>query len=209
MEVRSYRRVFDLERRIYSIDTLRLNPSGVPVRGLAYFLVLLSSSLLASRAPLVGQVIASLPWYLADLAVPLLGATVLGMLRLDGRPFHLGARALLIFWGGPHRVSHLRRCPPVGRAWRPEPLVMLPDGSDSRLRRLRYKGPGAVLIACEHERGGPLTQEGTVGLARRGRARTVIVRAVPNGRPLADGKVVVLARGARLLVRASARRGAQ
>ena len=29
-EIRSYRRVFDLERRIYSIDRLRLNPGGVP-----------------------------------------------------------------------------------------------------------------------------------------------------------------------------------
>ncbi len=33
MEIRSYRRVFDLERRIYQVDRLRLNPSGVPVRG--------------------------------------------------------------------------------------------------------------------------------------------------------------------------------
>ena len=40
MEVRSYRRVFDLERRIYSIDRMRLNPSGVPLRGVVYFLVL-------------------------------------------------------------------------------------------------------------------------------------------------------------------------
>jgi hypothetical protein len=33
MDIRSYRAVFDLERRIYRIDRLRLNPSGVPVRG--------------------------------------------------------------------------------------------------------------------------------------------------------------------------------
>ena len=37
MEIRSYRRVFDLERRVYSVDRLRLNPSGVPVRGIVYF----------------------------------------------------------------------------------------------------------------------------------------------------------------------------
>ena len=41
MEIRSYRRVFDLERRIYRVDRLRLNPGGVPVRGVVYFLVIL------------------------------------------------------------------------------------------------------------------------------------------------------------------------
>ena len=34
IEVRSYRTVFDLERRLYRIDRLRLNPGGVPVRGI-------------------------------------------------------------------------------------------------------------------------------------------------------------------------------
>jgi hypothetical protein len=33
MEIRSFRRVFDLERRIYRVDRLRLNPGGIPVRG--------------------------------------------------------------------------------------------------------------------------------------------------------------------------------
>ncbi len=42
IEIRSYRRVFDLERRIYSVDQLRLNPGGVPVRGVLYFLALLA-----------------------------------------------------------------------------------------------------------------------------------------------------------------------
>ena len=43
MEIRSYRAVFDLERRIYRIDRLRLNPAGVPVRGIVYFLALLAA----------------------------------------------------------------------------------------------------------------------------------------------------------------------
>ena len=54
MEIRSYRRVFDLERRIYRIDHLRLNPSGVPVRGVVYFLALLAGVLLAARLPGAG-----------------------------------------------------------------------------------------------------------------------------------------------------------
>jgi hypothetical protein len=207
MEVRSYRRVFDLERRIYSIDTLRLNPGGVPVRGLAYFLVLLCWTLVASRLPLAGWLIGRIPWYLADVAAPLLGASLLGMLRLDGRPFHLSARALVQFWTGPRRLSQLRRCGSVGRVWLPQPIVLLPDGSDSRMRRLRYKGPGAALVACEHECRGSVGGEGTVGRAPRRSPRTVILRARPNARPLVDGKVIVLARGACLLVRPQGRRG--
>ena len=54
MEIRSYRRVFDLERRIYRIDRMRLNPGGVPVRGIVYFLVLLCGALMAARLPLIG-----------------------------------------------------------------------------------------------------------------------------------------------------------
>jgi hypothetical protein len=201
MEIRSYRRVFDLERRIYSIDTLRLNPAGVPVRGLAYFLALLCCALLASRLPLAGRLIDWLPWYLGDLAAPLAGAALLGVLRLDGRTFHLSARSLLLFWIRPRRLSGLRRCGPPGRVWIPDPIVLLPDGSDGRLRRLRYRGPGAVLVACAHERRGPLAEDGPVGRARRGTRRRVILRALPGARPPAEGKVIVLARGARLLVR--------
>jgi hypothetical protein len=207
IEIRSYRRVFDLERRIYSIDTLRLNPGGVPVRGLAYFLVVLGASVLAARLPLAGSLLAAVPWYLADLAFPILVASLLSVLRLDGRSFHVSARALLVFWIAPRRLSHLRRCGSVGRVWRPDAVVLLPDGSDSRMRRLRYTGPGAALVACEHERRGRATAAGSVGFARRGSRSALIVRELPRARPLAEGKVIVLARGARLLVR-GAKRGA-
>ncbi len=42
IEIRSYRAVFDLERRIYRVDQLRLNPGGIPVRGVVYFLAILA-----------------------------------------------------------------------------------------------------------------------------------------------------------------------
>jgi hypothetical protein len=38
----------------------------------------------------------------------------------------------------------MQPCAAPGRCWRPEELLVLPDGSDARLRRLRYTGPGAV-----------------------------------------------------------------
>ena len=52
-DVRSYRAVFDLERRIYRIDRLRLNPGGVPVRGVLYFLGLLVAGAVTARLPLL------------------------------------------------------------------------------------------------------------------------------------------------------------
>ena len=40
MVIRSYRRVFDLERRIYRVTRIRLNPGGIPIRGVVYLLAL-------------------------------------------------------------------------------------------------------------------------------------------------------------------------
>jgi hypothetical protein len=209
MEIRSYRRVFDLERRIYTIDTLRLNPGGVPVRGLAYFLALLCAALLASRLQPARLLVGRIPWYLVDLLAPLIGAALLSVLRLDGRTFHLTARALVLFWIGPRRLGGLRRCDPIGLVWRPQPILLVPDGSDGRMRPMRYTGPGAVLVACEHECDRAVAGGASATRASRRWSRTLVLRARPGARQLAEGKVIVLARGARLRVRAPRPRGAQ
>jgi hypothetical protein len=193
MEIRSYRRVFDLERRIYRVDRLRLNPGGVPVRGVVYFLVILVAALIAARLPLIGSGARLLPWYLGDLALPAASAAVLTMIRVEGRPFHLAARALVRYRTGPRRVAGARRCARPGERWRPEEIVLLPDGSDSRMRRMRYVGPGAVLVSVEHE---PLTS---------GRRRVALILREPRARGvLTRAQVIALAPGARLLVRSSA-----
>ena len=57
IEIRSYRAVFDLERRIYRVDQLRLNPGGIPVRGVVYFLAILAATLIAGGLPLVGAAV--------------------------------------------------------------------------------------------------------------------------------------------------------
>jgi hypothetical protein len=157
LEIRSYRAVFDLERRIYRVDRLRLNPSGVPVRGVVYCFAILVCLELAGALPLVGTAVRVLPWYVRDLLLPAGLAALLTMIRVEGRPFHLAAAALLGHLFGPHQfaglmpaggslgVSRVRRegvAP--GQVWRPEELLLLPDGSDPRPRRLRYSGPGAV-----------------------------------------------------------------
>ena len=151
IEIRSYRAVFDLERRIYRVDQLRLNPGGIPVRGVVYFLAILAATLLASSLPLLGTVLGVLPWYLRDLALPVASATVLSVIRIEGRPFHLAVQALLRYGTGPRGFAGVRPCDAPGARWRPQEILLLPDGSDGEMRRLRYTGPGAVLVTTAHE----------------------------------------------------------
>ena len=143
-EIRSYRSVFDLERRIYRIDRLRLNPGGIPLRGVVYCLTILALLACSARVPLLGALVRALPWYVRELVLPVASAALLALIRIEGRPFHLAAAALARHAVGPRHLSGLRRCAAPGRRWRPDELLVLPDGSDARLRRLRYIGPGAV-----------------------------------------------------------------
>lgn len=200
MEIRSYRSVFDLERRIYSIDRLRLNPGGVPLRGVAYFLAVLLGVLAASGLPGLGPLLRVLPWYLRDLAVPGLLATVLGSVRLEGRTFHQAARALMRHRLGPRRLDGLHRASTVGSVWHPPDLLLLPDGSDATMRGFRYRGPGAVLVALAHERAGRALESGRAGWASRGLGAELRIRALDRAGALATAEVISLAPGARLRV---------
>ena len=199
MEIRSYRRVFDLERRVYSVDRMRLNPGGVPVRGIVYFVAILGVGTVAANLPLLGGGVHALPWYLRDLALPGILATVLGAIRVEGRTFHLAARAIVRHALGPHRIAGVGRRSEVRRRWLPPDLVFLPDGSDARMRRLRYTGPGAVLIALEHE-----LSSRSRGIAPRTRSETLALRQAPSAALLDRAQVISLASGVRLLVYAHA-----
>jgi hypothetical protein len=199
MVIRSYRRVFDLERRIYRIDHVRLNPGGIPVRGLAYLLAALLATLLVERLPLVRLVAQLVPWYVRDLALPAACSAALAVIRIEGRPFHLAARSALACAVGPRRRIGLIRACRSARVpfaiWWPQRLLMVPDGSEERMRRLRYRGPGALLVAVAHERRlqrGPLV---SLGL----RPQLALRELHGVARP-ARGEVIVLDRGARLRV---------
>jgi hypothetical protein len=202
MEIRSFRHVFDLERRIYRIDRIRLNPGGIPVRGIVYFLMLLGAATATARLPLVGIAARAAPWYVRDVALPALAAALLSAVRLEGRPFHLAVRALLRFYLGPRRIAGLgarprraRRGLRPGEAWFPSSLPMLPDGSE-RGRRLRYTGPGALRVGVAHERRaarGPL-----VWLGLRPHLR---ISPIADAPPPAHAEVLALGRAIRLRVR--------
>jgi hypothetical protein len=198
-QIRSYRKVFDLERRIYRVDRLRLNPGGIPVRGVVYYLVLLGIGLLLGVLPPISVVARDVPWFLRDLALPGLLAGLLAVIRIDGRPFHLAARAMLRLHVGPRRLVGLRPFPSgavaIGGGWSPQPIVMLPDGSDSRTRRLRFTGPGALLIKVAHER----RRLGRSRVAHRHRPHVLVREVRGTARP-EHGEVILLERAARLSV---------
>jgi len=192
VEVRSYRRVFDLERRIYRVDRLRLNPSGVPLRGIVYFLALAAATSLAARLPRAGAIVGALPWYVRDLALPGVLAALLAVVQIDGRPFHLAARAVVRFHARP-RVH--TRAPVGGRrsdAWLPPSLLMIPDGSDPRIRRFRYTGPGVARVGVAHGR------HERRGLGRVASREHVTVRAETRAAARTSGDVILLGKGARL-----------
>lgn len=197
IEIRSYRRVFDLERRIYRIDRLRLNPGGIPVRGLLYFVASLGGTLVARHLPVLGTLERLLPWYLLELALPALLATVLGVIRLEGRPFHLAAFSLARHAWRP-RFSE-GAAPTVRRGWRwfPSELLILPDGSDARMRRLRYTGPGVVRVVPAHERAHHPRRR----LERLARRPELILSEMPERPAPASARLVELAAGVRMLVR--------
>jgi hypothetical protein len=196
-EIRSYRTVFDLERRIYRVDRLRLNPGGVPLRGVVYFLAILVGSLLVGRLPLLGALAQTLPWYVRELLFPGAVAALLTMIKIEGRSFHLSALALLQYATGPRELAGLRPLTAADRRWHIHELVLLADGSDSRLRRLRYTGPGAVLVRAAHVR--TIWRPGPLGtLARR---PSVMLTELANRPSPTSGQVIALADGARLEVR--------
>jgi hypothetical protein len=207
IEIRSYRTVFDLERRIYRVDRLRLNPGGVPVRGIVYLVAILGFSLLLARLPLLGVPIGAMPWYLRDLALPGVSATILSVIRIEGRPFHQAAHALLRYRMRPRVCTGAGGHAATRKRWCPDEILMLPDGSDGAMRRLRYTGPGAVLVAVEHERSGRAIERELTGHGRWGGRPALIVRARPDARALERGQVISLAPGARLLVRSDVAEG--
>jgi len=194
-QIRSYRRVFDLERRIYSVDRMRLNPSGVPLRGAVYLLCAVAASLFASRLPVIGTVLGALPWFVRDLLAPVVGAAGLTVIRIDGRAFHQAARSLAVYLATPRRTVGLTRSSPVGRRWRPADLLLLPDGSDPCARTFRYTGPGAVLVMVAH--GSDSRRERRLGARVLSGGRLTVT---PGARRLARGRVVGVETGATLRV---------
>jgi hypothetical protein len=196
-EIRSYRTVFDLERRIYRVDRLRLNPAGVPLRGVVYFLAILTTFAVLARLPLLGAPVRLLPWYMREVVTPGAAAALLTLIKIEGRPAHLAILALLRYAAGPRELVGFRPRVSPERRFRPHELIFLADGSDPRLRRLRYIGPGEVRVHCAHVR----STHGLGPLGRWVRRPSVTLAPLPGKRPPVRGQAIALSPGACLEVR--------
>ncbi|HEY7966960.1 MAG TPA: hypothetical protein VID68_08030 [Solirubrobacteraceae bacterium] len=189
IEVRSFRSVFALERRIYRIDTLRLNPGGIPLRGIGYAAALIVAALIAGATPPTAWLDPFVPWYVRDVGAPLATAVALGAIRVDGRPFHSAAGSLVEHTLAPRSLNALTpQCRSRAR-WRPPSVLLLPDGSDPGFRRFRYRGPGAVLVSRPH----------VLMERRRCRRADVTLHPLPGG--AGNVQVIELADGGLLDVR--------
>ena len=134
------------------------------------------------------------PWYVRDLPLPAARAVVLARRYARARPFHLACqRALLRYCLRPRLVAgRRRRAGSVGAGCRPSDRV-LPDGSDARIRDMRYIGPGTALVAR-----GPRSRRRDVRSPRVRCGEPAYVRlGRPRGR-LRRGRVVALPTGSRL-----------
>jgi hypothetical protein len=196
-EIRSYRSVFDLERRIYRVDRLRLNPTGVPLRGVVYFIAILTTVAALARLPLIGIPVRTLPWYLREVAAPGACAALLTLIKIEGRPAHLAAFALVRYTLGPRELAGLKPRVSADRRFCPHELILLADGSDPRLRRFRYIGPGLVRVGAAHTRA--TRRLGPLGL--RARRPSLTLAPLPGKRPPAHPQTIKLAAGACLEVK--------
>ena len=147
--IRSYRRVFRVDQRIYRVDRWALPvPGGVPLRGVVYFacalLTLLGLSVLPVVGDLVDQLNPPLRYFIVPLAVAVLGAQA----SPDGRPAHRFVADWLRARLRRHRRSAGRPVPHEGEAiaWHGSVAVRW-DGTGTELRRARVTGPATVTFA--------------------------------------------------------------
>src|SRR5215218_5084795 len=106
MVIRSYRRVFEVDRRIYRIDRWALPvPGGVPLRAVGYFVAALLAVILVGALPGAGELMsgvsAPLRFVVGPLAIAVLGTQA----APDGRAAHRFAWDWLRV-----RVRARRRC---------------------------------------------------------------------------------------------------
>ena len=74
MVIRSYRRVFMVDRRIYRVDRWALPvPGGIPLRAVGYFVVALVLIVLLGRVPFVADISAPIRLVVIPLALAVLG----------------------------------------------------------------------------------------------------------------------------------------
>src|SRR3954470_21838414 len=87
--IRSYRRVFEVDRRIYRVDRWALPvPGGVPLRAVGYFVATVLAVVILDGLPLIGELLAMLSPPLRYVVLPLAVAVFGTQAAPDGRTAH-------------------------------------------------------------------------------------------------------------------------
>jgi hypothetical protein len=198
IQLRGYRRVFRIERRLYKFDRWRIPyPHGVPLRGIGYFLAADLALLAFSRAPLAGALLGLLGPTVGFVGLPLLLAFALMQGRIDGRPPHHVLVSLAAWRLAPRELAGLEACPPRGAEVVPvEEVAVAFDGRESFPVAGRVRGPAAVTLRYP----GELCAEGAPPwvrdpVRRAARARRYRVRRREGAAPMLRGKVISVPRG--------------
>jgi TcpE family len=153
MIVRSYRRVFEVDRRIYRVDRWALPvPGGVPLRGVGYFAVAVVTVILLEQLPGIGDLLGALAAPLRFVVLPLAVAIVATQAAPDGRPAHRFALDWLRLRIRARRHSAGRPVPleqePI--AWHGT-LAVRWDEHAPHLHRARVRGPVCVAFTAPVE----------------------------------------------------------
>ena len=164
MQIRSFRVVFDLERRLHKIDRWRIPlPYGVPVRGLVYGFVALLAVLFVARLPLAGDVLGLLPAPVRYAILPAGIAYAFTQLRIDGRPAHRALVALARHEVAPGRLVAFRASVALDTLTLGE-VCLAADERSARYRAAEVRGPVTLRLrypARATQRGNTLTLEQT------------------------------------------------
>ena len=186
MVIRSYRDVFDLERRIHRLDRFRVPvPHGIPLRGLAYGIAALLALLLLSELPLLGAALGALPAPLRLVVLPAGVAMLLTQVKVDGRSAHTAAAAWARMALAPKRLVGMAPAP-ADEALVLGEVAFSPDEHASHYRRAAVLGPARVLLRYP---------------ARAHRSGSTLWLDQLEARPMYRGKVVSLRAGQRLVFR--------
>src|SRR5215210_3687544 len=186
MVIRSYRRVFEVDRRIYRVDRWALPvPGGIPLRAVGYFVAALLGVLAAGALPVVGEAIAAVSAPLRFVVVPLAVAVLGTQVAPDGRAAHRFAWDWLRLRLRARRRSAGRIVALEGEpiAWDGE-LALRADGEGPELRHGRVLGPACITFNV------PIRLSDSGG--------RLVARPVAEGE---RGEAVVLCPGARLELR--------
>lgn len=155
--IHSYRRVFNVDRRIYRIDQWTLPvPGGVPLRGLVYFAASLVSVIVLSHFPGIGALVNVLAPPFRYLILPLAVAVFAMQVTPDGRTMGRYAVSWVLKRVRARRTSAGREVPPE-RALTPwaQKLRVGWDSDSPQLRHGKVTGPVRVTFRTGvHLKGG-------------------------------------------------------